>query len=109
MSDPTFDQLSATTLADLRDDVVVDNFFVESTTLRKMRLSGALDEYSGGTIMQTPFQYNRVNGGAIAPGSDVNVSQVQILAATLCQPKEYVETIGVNLFQVGVINAGPAG
>ena len=109
MADPSFDQISATTLADLKDDIVYDNFFVDSTTLRKLRLSGALDDYAGGTAMQNPFQYNRVNGGAIAPGSDVNVSQVQILAATAFQPKEYLEQIGVNLFQVGVINAGPAG
>lgn len=109
MADPTFDQISATTLADLKDDVVVDNFFVDSTTLRKLRLSGALDEYAGGTAMQNPFQYDRLNGGPIAPGTDVNVSQKQILAATAFVPKEYLEQIAVNLFQVGVINAGPAG
>ena len=108
-ADPAFDQISATTLADLKDDIVYDNFFVDSTTLRALRIAGALDDYAGGTAMQNPFQYNRVNGGAIAPGSDVNVSQVQILAATAFQPKEYLEQIGVNLFQVGVINAGPAG
>jgi hypothetical protein len=108
VADPSFDQISATTLADLKDDIVIDNFFVDSTTLRKMRLSGALDEYMGGTIMQTPFQYQRVNGGAIAPGSDLTVMQKQILAATGFVPKEYVEQIPVNLWQVGVINAGPA-
>src|SRR6202034_1166749 len=107
-ADPPFDQISATTLAELREDIVQDNFFVDTTTLRKLRLSGALDEYSGGTIMQTPFQYQRVNGGAIAPGSDITVMQKQILAATGFVPKEYVEQIPVNLWQVGVINAGPA-
>ena len=107
-ADPVFDQISATTLADLKDDVVADNFFVDSTTLRKMRLSGALDEYLGGTIMQNVFQYQRVNGGAIAPGSDITVMQKQILAATGFVPKEYIEQIPVNLWQVGVINAGPA-
>jgi hypothetical protein len=107
-ADPVFDQISVTTLADLREDIVIDNFFVDSTLLRKMRLSGALDEYAGGTIMQTPFQYQRVNGGAIAPGSDITVMQKQILAATGFVPKEYVEQIPVNLWQVGVINSGPA-
>jgi hypothetical protein len=34
--------------------------------------------------------------------------QKQILAATGFVPKEYVEQIPVNLWQVGVINAGPA-
>src|SRR5713101_4803598 len=94
-ADPSFDQIAATTLADLKDDIVYDAFFVDSTTLRKLRLSGALDEYAGGTIMQTPFQYDRLNGGAVAPGTDVNVSQKQILAATAFVPKEYIEQIGL--------------
>jgi len=109
MADPNFDQISSSTLADLKDDVVFDNFFVDTTTLRKMRLSGALDEYTGGTVMQTPFMYDRVNGGAVAPGSDVQVTQKQILAATAFVPKEYVEQIPLNLWQTNVINAGPAG
>jgi hypothetical protein len=59
--------------------------------------------------MQTPFQYDRVNGGAIAPGSDVAVVQKQILAATAFVPKEYVEQVPLNLFQTNVIQgSGPA-
>ena len=81
MADPTFDQLSATTLADLKDDVFYDNFFVDSPWLRKLRASGALEDFLGGLFMQEPFQYNRVQGGAIAPGSDVVVTQVPIAAA----------------------------
>lgn len=108
MADPSFDQLSATTLADLKDEIVTDNFFVDSTTLRKMRLSGALDDYTGGLFMQEPFQYDRLNGGAIAPGTDVLVSQKQILAATAFAPKLYEIAIGLNLFQLGVVNSGPA-
>jgi hypothetical protein len=109
MADPTFDQISASTLADMRDDVVFDEFFVEGALQRKLRASGALDEYLGGTIMQTPFQFNRVSGGAIAPGSDITVTQRQILAATAFVPKEYVEQVPLNLWQTNVINSGPAG
>jgi len=109
MADPTFDQISATTLADLRDDVLYDCFFVDSAFQRKLRTSGALDEFLGGTLMQTPFQYNRVNGGAIAPGSDIQVTQNQILAATAFVPKEYVEQVPLNLFRTNVIQgSGPA-
>jgi hypothetical protein len=109
MGDPLFDQLSSTTLADLRDDVLYDCFFVDSAWLRKLRVSGALDEFLGGTIMQTPFQYNRVNGGAIAPGSDVTVMQNQILASTAFVPKEYIEQVPLNLFRTNVIQgSGPA-
>jgi hypothetical protein len=109
MADPAFDQLSASTLYDLKDDVVVDNFFVSETTLRKLRLGGALDPYAGGTAMVTPFMYDRVDGGAISPGSDVTVTQKNILAATAFVPKEYVEKVPLNLWQVNVVNAGPAG
>jgi hypothetical protein len=109
MTDPTFDQIAATTLADLRDDVLYDNFFVETAWLRKLRTSGALDEFLGGTFMQEPFMYDRVNGGAIAPGSDVTVTQKQILAATAFTPKEYLEQVPLNLFQTNVIQgSGPA-
>jgi hypothetical protein len=109
VSDPTFDQISATTLADLRDDIVYDNFFVDTAWMRKMRVSGALDEFLGGSIMQTPFQYDRVNGGAVAPGTDITVLQKQILAATAFVPKEYVEQVPLNLWQTNVIQgSGPA-
>jgi len=108
-ADPTFDQLSSTTLADLRDDVLYDCFFVDSAWLRKLRVSGALDEFLGGTLMQNPFQYDRVIGGAIAPGSDVAVTQKQIIASTAFVPKEYIEQVPLNLFRTNVIQgSGPA-
>lgn len=107
--DPTFDQLAATTLTDLRDDVLYDNFFVDCAWQRKMRVSGALEEFYGGIGMQTPFQFDRVTGGAIAPGSDVTVQQKQIIAATLFQPKEYLEIVPLNLFRTNVLQgSGPA-
>lgn len=110
MADPTFDQISATTLAELRDDILYDNFFVDVAWQRKMRATpGCLEEFMGGTLMQSPFQYNRVNGGAIAPGSDITVLQNQIIAATAFVPKEYVEQVPLNLFQTNVIQGnGPA-
>ncbi|MGH7184482.1 MAG: hypothetical protein ACREJN_21260 [Nitrospiraceae bacterium] len=107
--DPIYDQISASTVADLKEDTVYDNFFVEAGLQRKMRASGVLDPYLGGTVMQEPFQFNRVNGGAHQPGADVNVIQNQILAAAAFAPKEYVEQVPLNLWQTNVINAGPAG
>lgn len=109
MADPLFDQIAATTLAELADDVLYDNFFVDTAWQRKFRVSGALEEFLGGTLMQFPFQYNRVNGGAIAPGSDIAVTQTQILAAAGFQPKEYIEQVPLNLFRTNVIQgSGPA-
>jgi hypothetical protein len=108
-ADPTFDMISASTLADLRDDVLYDCFFVDTAWQRKMRVLGALDEFLGGSVMQTPFMYDRVNGGAYPPGSDVTVVQKQILAATAFVPKAYKEDVPLNLFQTNVIQgSGPA-
>ena len=109
MADPLYDQISASTVADLREDVVYDNFFVDPGIQRKMRASGALDEFLGGTVMQEPFQFDRVQGGAHQPGADINIIQKQILGATAFAPKEYIETIPLNLWQTDVINSGPAG
>ena len=108
--DPTFDQVSATTLAELHDDILFDNFFVDCPWQKKMRVTpGCLEEFMGGTLMQFPFQYNRVNGGAVAPGTDLTVLQNQIIAAGAFVPKEYVEQVPLNLWQTNVIQGnGPA-
>ena len=107
MADPTYDAISASTIADMQQDVVYDEFFVEGSMQRKLRASGILDEYLGGTDMRTPFVFGRVRGGAHTPGGDVTVTQNQILAATSFQPKEYIEIVPLNLWEVNVINAGP--
>jgi hypothetical protein len=106
--DPLFDQISATTLADLRRDAVQDNFFVEGAWQRITRYYHAEDPFFGGTWMQEPFMFNRVNGGAYNPGQDVEVAQVQILAAMAFQPRAYKEDVPINMWQTEVINAGPA-
>jgi len=107
-ADPLFDQISASTLADLKADVVQDNFFVEGAWQRLTRYYHAEDPFFGGTWMQEPFMYNRVNGGAYPPGSDVEVEQVQILAAMAFTPRAYKEDVPINMWVTEVINAGPA-
>lgn len=106
--DPSFDILSATTLADLRRDAVQDNFFVDGAWQRVIRYYASLDPYTGGTFMQEPFMYNRVNGGGYYPGADVVVVENQILAATQFPPRFYKEDLPFNLAQTEAINAGPA-
>ena len=108
MADPLFDQLSATTLADMQRDSVQDNFFVETAWQRIMRYYAVEDPFLGGIFMQVPFQYDRVNGGAYAPGVDVQVVEKQIVGAMGFPPKAYKEDIALNLFQIGVVNNGPA-
>lgn len=106
--DPLFDQISSSTLADLRQGVVQDNFFVDGAWQRITRFYASEDPFFGGTWMQEPFMYDRVNGGAYPPGADVEVQQKQILAATQFIPKAYKEDVPINMWQTEVINAGPA-
>ena len=107
-ADPLFDQLSASTLAEMRANVVQDNFFVDGAFQRLVRYYAVNDPFSGGIFMQEPFQYARVNGGAYQPGSDVQVQQVQILGALQFTPRAYKEDVPINLWQTEVINNGPA-
>jgi hypothetical protein len=92
----------------MRRDVVQDNFFVEGAWQRLTRYYAREDPFFGGVWMQEPFMMNRVNGGAYPPGSDVEVEQVQILAATAFTPRAYKEDVPINLWVTEVINAGPA-
>lgn len=105
--DPTFDQLSATTLPEMQADIVYDEFFVEGALPRKMRENGALDDFLGGLWMQHPFMFDRPQGGAHQPGTDINIIQKQLVGATAFQPKEYIEVVPNNLWQSNVINNGP--
>lgn len=108
-ADPTFDQLSATTLASMERDAIQDNFFVDGAWQRLMRYYAMNNPFTGGLFMQEPFMYDRVNGGAYQPGSDVQVVQKQIMAAMGFPPRAYSEDIPLNLWQTDVINKGPAG
>jgi hypothetical protein len=107
-ADPTFDQISATTLAEMERDVVYDNFFAKGAFQRIMRHYAQNDPFTGGLFMQEVFQYNRVNGGASTPGADRTVVQQQILAALSFTPREYTYDIPINEWQTEVINTGPA-
>lgn len=107
-ADPLFDQISATTLADMKSDAVQDNFFVDGAYQRLSRFYMEQDTFTGGIWMQEPFQYGRVNGGAYQPGSDVQVIQNQILGAMAFTPRAYKEDVPINLWVTEVINTGPA-
>lgn len=106
--DPLFDQLSATTLASMRSDAVQDNFFIEGAWQRLTRFYHAEDPFFGGTWMQEPFMYDRVNGGAYPPAADVEVVQKQILAAMAFTPRAYKQDVPINMWVTEVMNAGPA-
>jgi hypothetical protein len=107
MADPIFSEIPASTLNEIKDGIVFDNFFVDTPLQRYFRAEGALDPFYGGAAMQVPFQFARLSGGAIAPGQDVSVTRKQILDAALFIPKLYTAFVALEEFQLKVLNAGP--
>jgi hypothetical protein len=107
-ADPAFDQLSATTLAEMVRDNVQDNFFVDGAWQRLMRYYAVDDPFTGGLFMQEPFIYDRVNGGAYQPAADVQVVQKQIFGAMGFLPRAYKEDVPINLWTTEVQNNGPS-
>lgn len=107
MADPLFSEIPASTLNEVKDGIVFDNFFVDTPLQRYFRAEGAVDPFFGGAAMQVPFQFARLSGGAIAPGQDVVVNRKQILDANLFIPKLYTGYVALEEFQLKVLNAGP--
>jgi hypothetical protein len=106
--DPLFDQLSASTLAEMQRDIVQDNFFIDGAWQRIMRYYAIHDPFTGGLFMQEPFIFARINGGASTPGADRQVVQKQILGAMGFTPREYTHDIPWSEWDTEVLNAGPA-
>lgn len=107
-ADPLFSEVPASTLNEIKDGIVYDNFFVDTPMQRYFRAEGALDPFFGGAMMQVPFQFARAQGGAIVPGTDVSVNRKQLLDAALFAPKLYSAWVALEEFQLKVLNEGPA-
>ena len=58
--EPNFDLITATTLADLRDDILYDNFFIDTPWLSKLRKNHF--ELERENVIQTPFSYSHIQG-----------------------------------------------
>lgn len=103
-----FPELQATTLNELVDGYIYQNSYVATPFMRRMRASGAYHPFDGGAAMQAPQLFQGAQGGAIFPGQDVTVNQVQMITAGLFQPKLYEKHILVNEFTIEVQNKGDA-
>lgn len=104
---PLFPEVPATTLNELIDSLIWQNSYIATPFQRYMRSSGAYAPFGGGAAMQVPQLYQGAQGGAIFPGQDVTVNQVQMITAGLFQPKLYEKHILVNEFTIDVLNNGP--
>jgi hypothetical protein len=102
-----FPEVPATTLNELVDGLIWQNSYIGTAFQRYMRQSGAYDPFSGGAAMQVPDFFQGAQGGAIFPGQDVTVNQVQMITAGLFQPKLYEKHLLINEFTTEVLNTGP--
>jgi hypothetical protein len=104
---PMFPELTATTLNELVDGWIYQNSYISTPFQRHFRSSGAYRPFGGGAAMQFPQLYAGAGGGALYPGQDVTVNQVQMITAGTFQPKFYEKHILVNEFTLSVLNTGP--
>lgn len=115
LTDPLYSEIDATNLESVRKNVVFDNLFVDTPFQAKLRKSGVLDPFLGGSGMFEGFIYGRVQGAAVAPGSTVTVTRQQLNTGMKFLPKAYVTWVPLDDWELddgsgtgGVINSGPA-
>lgn len=109
MADPTYGgDLQASTLDDLVADVAYQNFFTGTAKQAYLRAIGAVDPFDGGVLMREPFIMNRPQGGATAPGSNLNISHVQQLADLAFIEKLYTSADLIETFSLMTQNRGAA-
>jgi len=107
MSDPTYGgDLSAGTLNDMVMATAYQNFFVDTPKQAWFRAVGAVNPFDGGVLMQEPFVMGRPVGGAAAPGTNFNITQVQQLAAMAFNMRLYSELLMLETFSLDVQNRG---
>lgn len=114
-NDPLYNEIDGSTLEAVRRNVIYDNFFVDTPFQAKLRASGALDPFLGGSAMLEPFIYGRVQGQAVRPGQSVTITRNPINTAMNFQEKAYVAWFPYDDWEMddgsgkgGVINSGDA-
>src|SRR5215475_11746821 len=115
LPDPLYSEIDASTLEDVRRNVVYNNLFVGTPFQAKLRRAGVFDPFLGGSAMMEPYIFGRPQGAALAPGSTVTVIRQQILTVMNFKPKAYVSWMPLDDWELddgsgtgGVINSGPA-
>lgn len=106
MADPILDEINITTLPDINDSAIADNFFLGSVLQAHIRAK-CLVPFSGGAFSRNAFLYNPLNGGAYSKGiGGFNLTKPQTLGATVFDPRYYVVMIVEYLEDIDVLNTG---
>lgn len=100
------DEINITTLPEINDAAIEDNFFLGSVLQAHIR-SKCLVPFTGGAFTRNAFLYNPLNGGAYAKGvGGFNLTKPQTLGATVFDPRYYAVMIVEYLEDIDVLNTG---
>lgn len=106
MADPLLDEINESTLPDINDDCIEDNFFLSSVFQAHLRAQ-CLVPFRGGAFARNLFLYNPLNGGAYAKGvGGFNMTKPNTIGSTVFDPRYYVVMIIEYLEDISVLNTG---
>lgn len=106
MADPILDEINLTTLPEINDAAIEDNFFLGSVLQAHMRAK-CLVPFTGGAFTRNTFLYNPLNGGGYAKGlGGFNLTKPQTLGGTVFDPRYYCVMIIEYLEDIDVLNTG---
>lgn len=106
MADPLLDEINETTLPEINDACIEDEFFLASVFQAHMRAK-ALVPFRGGAFTRNLQLYAPLNGGAYAKGiGGFNLTKPQTLSSTVFDPRYYCVMIIEYLEDISVLNTG---
>lgn len=106
MADPILDEINLTTLPEVNDSAIEDEFFLGSVLQAHIRAK-CLVPYRGGAFTRNTFLYNPLNGGAYPRGiGGFNMTKPNTLGGTIFDPRYYVVMIIEYLEDIDVLNVG---
>lgn len=106
MADPILDEINLTTLPEINDAAIEDNFFLAGVLQAHLRAK-CLVPFTGGAFTRNTFLYNPLNGGAYGKGlGGFNLNKPQTLGGTVFDPRYYCVMIIEYLEDIDVLNHG---
>jgi hypothetical protein len=105
-ADPLLDPINETTLPEVNQDAIEDEFFLSSVFQAHLR-SKCLVPFEGGAFMRNLQLYAALNGGAYAKGiGGFNLTKPLTISSNVFDPRYYVVMIIEYLEDISVLNTG---
>ena len=105
-ADPLLDPINETTLPEVNQDAIEDEFFLSSVFQAHLR-SKCLVPFEGGAFMRNLQLYGPLNGGAYAKGiGGFNLTKPLTISSNVFDPRYYVVMVIEYLEDISVLNTG---